>query len=43
MVATLIVELQEAIQKGLLHNQISVVTVASKQKINLCGLSANSV
>ena len=42
MVATLVVNLQEAIQRGLLHNQISGVAAASKQIINLCGLSANS-
>ena len=42
MVATLVVNLQEAIQKGLIHNQISGVAAAAKQIISLCGLSADS-
>ena len=42
MVAKLIVTLEQDMQKGLLHNQSSVVAACAKQIINLAGLAADS-
>lgn len=42
MVATLIVNLQEGMQKALLHNQSSGLAACAKQIINLAGLAADS-
>ena len=42
MVAKLLVNLEQAMQKGLLHNQSSGVAACAKQIINLAGLSADS-
>ena len=42
MVAKLLVNLEEGMQKALLHNQSSGLAACAKQIINLAGLSANS-
>ncbi len=42
MVAALVVNLQQGLQKGLIHNQSAGVAACAKQIINLCGLAADS-
>ncbi len=42
MTAKLIVNLEQAMQKALLHNQSAAVASCAKQIIHLCGLAANS-
>ena len=42
MTAKLIVNLEQAMQKALLHNQSAGLAACAKQIINLCGLSADS-
>ena len=42
MVAKLLVTLEQAMQKALLHNQSAGVAACAKQIISLCGLAADS-
>ena len=42
MVAKLLVNLEQSMQKGLINNQLSGVAACAKQIINLCGLDAES-
>ena len=42
MVAKLLVNLEQGMQKGLVHNQAVGVSACARQIINLAGLSANS-
>ncbi len=43
MVAKLLVNLEQGMQKGLINNQSSVVAACAKQIISLAGLSADSL
>ena len=42
MVAKLLVNLEQGMQKGLIHNQSSGVAACARQIISLAGLAANS-
>ena len=42
MVAKLLVNLEQAMQKGLINNQSSGVAACAKQIINLCGFAVDS-
>ena len=42
MVAKLLANLEQGMQKGLINNQSSGVAACAKQIINLCGLAADS-